>query len=240
MYVQCTLYNPSSFLSLNWCCLCFSSRSWKKILDPTNSLVGAIRKPFEGPIRGPFWGPSEGYFRSHWGARWWPSISPQRVHRLAHIGQMSSQVGGITNWLSMFQMRVLQKCNQELGQERGCEMLIHVDTVWCKFAWLLPVRTRHLFCIWDVEPTKRIWAEEEKASECQCFKWLCTDVQNQSEDLERWNWCLLTRPPKQISPHPSGRHNLRGFLATWFDSESFPHSAYVKIFATFATKGAVF
>ena len=38
--------------------------------------------------------------------------------------------------------------------------------------------------------------------------------------------------------HP-GRHNLRGFLATWFDPESFPHSAYVKIFATFATKGAV-
>ena len=40
-------------------------------------------------------------------------------------------------------------------------------------------------------------------------------------------------------PH-SGWHNLRSFLATWFDPESFPHSAYVNIFATFATKSVVF
>ena len=46
---------------------------------------------------------------------------------------------------------------------------------------------------------------------------------------------------KSLSPWwEAGWHNLRGFLATWFDPESFPHSAYVKIFATFATKSAVF
>ena len=38
----------------------------------------------------------------------------------------------------------------------------------------------------------------------------------------------------------AGWHNLRGFLATWFDPKSFPHSAYVKNFATFATYFNVF
>ena len=51
--------------------------------------------------------------------------------------------------------------------------------------------------------------------------------------------CHWTTSPFYSPSSVSGWHNLRGFLATWFDPESFPHSAYVMIFATFATKGAV-
>ena len=47
---------------------------------------------------------------------------------------------------------------------------------------------------------------------------------------------IYTYIPYHTYTHPA---QLRGFLATWFDPESFTHSAYVKIFATFATKGAV-